>query len=141
MDDKTGKLVEVVIGALCRNQSGRGELLITRRRPDQHLPGFWELPGGKIRLDETHAAALAREFDEELGIQINIGQHLCTVEHDYPHSPVRLHAYGCSLKSGTPTNRQVAEHRWVNADDLPSYRFPPANAPITQQLIAHLTAQ
>lgn len=137
MNDKTGKPVDVVIGALVRPGPDRLELLITRRLDTQVLPGFWELPGGKIEHDESPADALAREFREELGIQIDVEQHLCSVEHDYAHGTVRLHAFTCSLKSGTPVNRQVAEHRWIGPAELATYRFPPANAAITRQLIAH----
>ena len=56
----------VVAGALLRD----GRLLLTRRPDGDPLAGFWELPGGKVEVDETPEAALAREWHEELGVDV-----------------------------------------------------------------------
>jgi 8-oxo-dGTP pyrophosphatase MutT (NUDIX family) len=44
----------------------RGWVLLVQRRDD----GNWELPGGRIEVGETVAAAAIREVDEEAGITI-----------------------------------------------------------------------
>jgi len=64
----------------------RGWFLIGRRPRDGMLGGLWELPGGKVRPGETHATALARELDEELGIEVAVGGRVATVEHAYSHA-------------------------------------------------------
>lgn len=47
-----------------------GELLMAKRPPGKLLAGLWELPGGKVEVNETIKGALAREVEEELGISV-----------------------------------------------------------------------
>jgi 8-oxo-dGTP pyrophosphatase MutT (NUDIX family) len=54
----------VVVYAITRD--GRGRVLLVRRTDD----GNWELPGGRVEVGETVAAALRREVLEESGITI-----------------------------------------------------------------------
>ena len=42
--------------------------------------GCWSLPGGKVDLYESAAAAVEREVGEELGIGITVGPLLCIME-------------------------------------------------------------
>lgn len=37
------------------------------------LPGVWELPGGHIDFGEDPTVGLAREIDEEFGVEVEIG--------------------------------------------------------------------
>lgn len=50
-------------------------LLIRRLKPPE--AGHWGLPGGKVDLFETAAAAVIREVAEETGLAIEIERLLC----------------------------------------------------------------
>ncbi|MBT6326995.1 MAG: NUDIX domain-containing protein, partial [Candidatus Thioglobus sp.] len=39
------KTIKAVVGVL---HNSKGQLLIAKRQDHQFMPGFWELPGGKI---------------------------------------------------------------------------------------------
>lgn len=45
-------------------------VLIAKRPLDKHQGGLWEFPGGKVEDGEGVESALARELQEELGIEV-----------------------------------------------------------------------
>ena len=59
--------MKVVCGILIWND----KVLIGKRKlTNQHQPGKWEFPGGKIEEGETMDETIIREFKEELDIEI-----------------------------------------------------------------------
>lgn len=133
------RTVEVVAGVL---QDG-GEVLCARRGPSDlpHLDCKWEFPGGKLEAGETHAAALARELQEELGIQVEVGERICSVSHDYPGLRVVLHAYRCTfIPSCDRSQLQLREHMatcWLPPDQLAQVvgEWAAADVPVVQALL------
>ena len=74
---------------------GGEHLLITQRPLDGLLGGLWEFPGGKRRPGEALRVCLHREIWEELCIEIQVGDLLCTIEHAFTHFFMTLYAYDC----------------------------------------------
>jgi mutator protein MutT len=130
------KQVEVAVGVLVERSGEQGgwRVLIAKRPDATVLGGYWELPGGKREPGESMATCLAREFREELGVTVLVGEALPVISHAYPHAHVVLHPFFCQRVSGEPENLQVAEHRWVSPEELLQYRFPEANT----ELIAYV---
>ncbi|KEZ12997.1 ADP-ribose pyrophosphatase [Sphingobium yanoikuyae] len=56
-----------------------GRLLLVQRRREPEA-GHWGLPGGKVDLLETMAAATEREIFEELGLTISAHELLCLTD-------------------------------------------------------------
>ena len=110
------------------------QILIDRRRPEGQMGGLWEFPGGKIELNETVEECIKREIQEELGIEIEVGQHLITIDHTYTHLRVTLTVHHCRHLSGEPQPIECDEIRWVTLDEIDEFTFPKAN----EQIIAAL---
>ena len=122
--------VEVAAGLLFRD----GNLLITQRRPREHLGGLWEFPGGKREPGETLQECLRRELREELGIEVEVGELLDFVTHEYPEKTVRLTFYRCAWLRHEPRALGCQAFAWVTAAQLAEYAFPPADQKLLQKL-------
>jgi mutator protein MutT len=112
----------------------QGKLLITQRLAHDHLGGLWEFPGGKREPGESGETCLARELREELGIEVEVGRRLETIEHHYPGKSVRLEFFCCRLLAGEPAAIDCAAVAWIHPEELSHYAFPPADARLLQIL-------
>ncbi len=110
------------------------QILIDKRPEKGLLGGLWEFPGGKIEADETVEDCIRREIQEELGIDIEVGDHLITVDHAYTHFKVTLTVHHCRHLKGEPQTLECDEIRWVTLDEIESYPFPKANQQIIDAL-------
>ena len=114
-----------------------GEVLIGQRRPDQPMASQWEFPGGKIEAGESPEQALARELEEELGIQAVIGPRITHIRHNYRHGgAVDLQFFAVHEFSGEIVNRIYHEVRWTKLEDLPGYEFLAADRGLIRDLAA-----
>lgn len=69
-----------VVAAIIRD----GDRIFATQRGYGEYKDGWEFPGGKIEAGETPEEALQREIREELETEIEVGEYLDTIEHDYP---------------------------------------------------------
>ncbi len=60
-----------------------GRYLVTQRTTDRHLGGMWEFPGGKRQPGESLEACLRRELEEELGLDVRVGDVIDVVPWSY----------------------------------------------------------
>jgi 8-oxo-dGTP diphosphatase len=127
-----GPVVDVIAGVIT---DAGGRILLARRTEGRDLAGLWEFPGGKRERDETAEAALARELAEELGIQIDIGEHVIAVPQAYPHKRLRLDVRHVSAWRGTPRGHEGQALAWVPPHKLASYAMPPADRPVVAALL------
>jgi len=126
----THQVVEVSAALIFRD----GKLLITQRHVKSHLGGLWEFPGGKREVGETFEQCLIREIREELGVEISVGELFEDISHTYPEKSVRLKFFICRLLSGDPQPLDCAAVRWVEKNELASFKFPAADARLLEKL-------
>jgi 8-oxo-dGTP diphosphatase len=122
----------LVVAAVVQRDDGR--FLLTRRLPESHLGGLWELPGGAVEEGESPPDALRRELLEELGVEVVVGAPVTFAFHRDEHRDVVLLFYEADIVSGEPTGRDGQEFGWFVAAELPLLPTPPADA----ELIAWL---
>lgn len=115
-------------------------VLLSQRKTGTHLAGAWEFPGGKVEPGEDPRDALARELEEELGIDVAVGEPLEITLHRYPTKSVLLLFFAASRLTGSPEPRaiDVAAVRWASVDELRDEEFPPADVAVLAKVRARL---
>jgi len=122
---------DVTVG-LIRNTNGL--LLIAKRPDDKLLGGLWEFPGGKQEAGESLQDCLKRELQEELAIDVSVGEFFIQVKHAFTHFKITLHVFECLHIGGEPQLIECADFAWVTEDQLSNYAFGKAD----RQVIAAL---
>jgi ADP-ribose pyrophosphatase YjhB (NUDIX family) len=101
---------------------------------------FWAIPGGRVNAGEVAAHAVAREFHEELGIQVECGELLTSGENFFsyegePHHEVGLY-FAVNLPQGSELLEKGKSHwgvegnkklefRWFRREELPQIDLRP----------------
>ena len=102
-------------------------VLIAQRGQDQMLGGLWEFPGGKREGEETLAATCKREVQEEVGLDVTVGEEICTIQHAYSHFSITLTAFRCALRGPAAALCCDRPTQWVRTDQFRDLPFPKAN--------------
>lgn len=112
-----------------------GQLLIAQRPLDGLLGGLWEFPGGKQEAGETLPECLRRELQEELAIDVEVGELFTTVQHAFTHFKITLHAFSCRYVVGRePQSIGVRDWKWVRPEELNQYSFGKADREVIRAL-------
>ena len=123
------KHIEVVAGII----KNGNKIFATQRGYGEFKDG-WEFPGGKMEPGETPQQALARELKEELAVDVNVGEFLCTVDYDYPTFHLTMHCFYCSLVSGELTLLEHEAAKWLNMSELHTVNWLPADVEVVKSL-------
>ena len=121
---------EVAAGLIWKGE----RLLIARRPAGGMLGGLWEFPGGKREGGESFADCLRREIREELDFDIEVGDHLVSVDHGYSHFTITLHAFEARYANGEPRAVGCDDWRWISPEQLGDYAMPRADRRVLERL-------
>jgi 8-oxo-dGTP diphosphatase len=133
MEMPTNNKIIPVLAAIIMNHDGN--VLLAQRKEGTKNELKWELPGGKLKINESPEYCLARELEEELGIKVYVKQLFSAVNYSYPEENILLLAYFAELVSGKPRLVDHKEIRWVPLDKSDSFELSPADIPIIEKLI------
>ncbi len=100
----------------------RGDtVLVMRRLPGGSVGGLWEFPGGKTEEGERPEEALCREWDEETGLEITVGNEIARGGFQHKGQPFTLIAFNVILPSieSKPALREHDAFQWIKIDKLP----------------------
>ena len=118
--------IKAVIGIIFK----KDKVLLSSRTKNQFMAGFWEFAGGKIEKNESQIQALAREFFEELDIQIIKAEFLKKITHTYPDKKVDLSVFIIKKYSGKILAKEGQEVKWVNIANVEKYKILPTVRPL-----------
>lgn len=111
-----------------------GKVLVARRRPELVAGGLWEFPGGKLEDGESPERGLARELEEELGVDAKVGERLCAVPFAGPTARFELLVFRTELL-GEPT--RLTDHdalRWLDPAEMDESEFSKPDRPVVRLL-------
>jgi 8-oxo-dGTP diphosphatase len=113
----------------------QGRFLITQRQSSASFPGLWEFPSGRVEEGEADDVALKRELLERIGIAVAIERQSATRSHLYKTYVVDSVLYHAKILPGhSPRPLRVADFRWVTAQEIDQYAFPPADQATMDEL-------
>jgi len=113
-----------------------GRVLLAQRPIGKSMAGLWEFPGGKVGAGETPEAALIRELDEELSIDVTESclAPFTFASHDYGDFHLLMPLYLCRVWEGTVRAREGQRVAWVPPSKMGGYPMPPADKPLVAML-------
>ncbi len=77
---------------------------------------------------------MKRELEEELGIQVEVGEFITSNKHHYDHISIELMAYRVKYVAGEFTLSDHDTIEWVTPEELLNYDLAAADVPIAEKL-------
>jgi mutator protein MutT len=119
----------------------KGEVLLAKRHRDDAQGGLWEFPGGALEPGESLRECLARELEEELGIQVEVGDEVAAIPYDYGEFVVHLYLFRARIARGEPAPLGCEEVRWVPWEEVEKLPLAPADKELLKLLEAERTSE
>lgn len=115
----------------------KDKILCVQRGPSKHeyISLKYEFPGGKVESGETNEAALAREIQEELHMNVTVDSHYLTVNHTYPDFKITMHSFICSSSTDELKLTEHVDFKWLRKEELGSLDWAAADIPIVKKLM------
>lgn len=128
MDGQKEVYINNYIGVHAFFLNEKGETLVLQRAPiNRYKPLFWDIPGGKMLMDEDVEAAARREIMEETGLELEqVGKPLSVYvnREQLPNRKDVQIVFACKLKDyGAPVVIRAREHcqfKWIKPEELPT---------------------
>ncbi len=122
----------VVVAALIKKDD---KILIAKRATgDENVLGKWELPGGKVEINESEEHAIEREILEEFELKIKAKKYVKNNICKYPKKTVDLRLYECEYLGGQFRLHDHSEYKWIERSEILNYDLAPSDIPLAQYI-------
>lgn len=115
-----------------------GLFLVAKRKKGGPLSEKWEFIGGKNRYGETLEETLCREWLEEVGLEISVGEFLVRTEFTNAGTHYTLHCYRVQ-RVDDASEFVITVHdalRWVTPEELAALDFGPSDSIIRNHILS-----
>lgn len=116
---KEDKIDKLVVGAIITNENG--DIFLAKRKKDDFMGGFYELPGGNAEKGEGIYDTLVREIKEETNLDIDSVVSYIDCFDYISDSGKKSRQFNFVVKVKSVNNILLTEHdsyKWVNLRDL-----------------------
>jgi len=113
-----------------------GKFLICQRPAGKSLGLYWEFAGGKIEPGETKEEALIREYREELGVILSVGEVFTEITYEYPNFTLNMTLFLAEIIEGEPQLLEHNDMRWITPAEIENFEFCPADVPALEKIKA-----
>ena len=104
-------------------------LVVRRSQSETFLPGKYEFPGGKVDFGESAEQGLIREFVEETGLEIEVGEMIRSF--NYVSKELNRHTvefvYRVNLKNSDQNDVVLSEdhdkYAWISMSEIQQYEI------------------
>jgi len=107
----------------------KNKILITSRPKGKFLSGFYELPGGKLKKDESFIDCIKREIKEEINLQIHDSQirNLDLITHKYKKTIIIMMVFMINRWKGKIRCNENQKNAWISSYEIRKFRFLPGS--------------
>lgn len=124
-----------VVAALIADPRDPSRFLVQQRLANKSRANLWEFPGGKVEPGETDEAALARECEEELAVELAVGRRLWGNTHAYEDLTVQLELFAAQIVKGEPKPLGAQALRFCTPAEMQALPFCEADVPLLESLV------
>lgn len=125
-----------VVAALIPSPTDGARFLVQQRLPNKSRANLWEFPGGKVEPGETDEAALARECQEELAVDLKVGRRLWSTSHEYDDLVVQLELFAADIAKGEPQALGAQALKFCTPTEMQALPFCEADLPLLGSLVS-----
>ncbi len=95
-----------------------GRYFLARRKEEGAQPLRWEFPGGKCDEDGSEPECLEREFQEEFGVRISVGEELGSVRFEHGNTRYMLVGYRVEIPREPLELREHLDSGWFTPEEV-----------------------
>lgn len=103
------------------------KILIAHRNPVGQMGNRWEFPGGKVEEGESDSQAIVREFEEEFGVLVEVGEKITETFFMHDGKQIALHAYAIKVPHDGIEKKYIltehSEYKWAFPAEIPTLNF------------------
>jgi 8-oxo-dGTP diphosphatase len=129
-----------VVAALIVDPRDPSRFLVQQRLPNKDRANLWEFPGGKLEPGETDEAALFRECQEELAVDLIVGRRLWGNTHEYSDLVVQLELFAAEIQKGEPQPLGAQALKFCTPKEMQALPFCEADIPLLESLVSGAVA-
>ncbi|MBQ0168120.1 MAG: (deoxy)nucleoside triphosphate pyrophosphohydrolase [Treponema sp.] len=119
------------------------KIFIALRLPVGDMGNRWEFPGGKVEDGESYEETLIREYKEEFGVNVTVGNHIADASFSHNDKTVALSAYEVFFSDDVQKFilTEHSETQWVSPEEIRNLSFVDSDMLLYEEVLKYVKEQ